>query len=606
MKQRKKLSDIYLQNFIKIIITLFISIFILWAFYDFFIDYRNPATSFKNFTINEKKNLLKEVVNNTITYIDYKYNLIENGLKAKIKEETYQASQIINTLYVRYNKCLPSDQNVSIIKDTLRAIKYQNGIGYFFAFDLNGIEQVFADRPELEGRNLLNLRDAKGNYVLQDMIKIVKEKKEGFYTYYWTKPGEKNKQLIYKKIAYIKYFKPLKWIIGTGLYFDDTEDEIQKSVKEYIKKLKFGKNNKGRIFIIQPIRENGKLHKIRYILPDKSPVTLKKILPDNNTIEGKIIKNNLLTKCFNSQEGVYTTCHLSSSLSGVKNNHKLTYSKYFKKWNWVIVAGVPLDDMYNIINAQKQSLLKSLLLKLFSAFIIILLAIFIAFKMFKKTNYQIKQDFLKIISKLKNNFALEKIDNKTIDTEELFEITEIVNSLIEHIEENNKILEAYFNKRNIVNYIINENGYFEKINATFTEKVGYSIEDLQNIYAFDIIHKDFKEEAKERTFRRLKGEYIEPYYECKVITKTGEEKWFLLITNHIYLESINKNIILGSAIEITDYKTLTEELNEQYNLFKTLIDSLHVPVWVFKAESNTFQTANKYFYEYFEMEKNVI
>ena len=606
MKQRKKLSDIYLQNFIKIIITLFISIFILWAFYDFFIDYRNPATSFKNFTINEKKNLLKEVVNNTITYIDYKYNLIENGLKAKIKEETYQASQIINTLYVRYNKCLPSDQNVSIIKDTLRAIKYQNGIGYFFAFDLNGIEQVFADRPELEGRNLLNLRDAKGNYVLQDMIKIVKEKNEGFYTYYWTKPGEKNKQLIYKKIAYIKYFKPLKWIIGTGLYFDDTEDEIQKSVKEYIKKLKFGKNNKGRIFIIQPIRENGKLHKIRYILPDKSPVTLKKILPDNNTIEGKIIKNNLLTKCFNSQEGVYTTCHLSSSLSGVKNNHKLTYSKYFKKWNWVIVAGVPLDDMYNIINAQKQSLLKSLLLKLFSAFIIILLAIFIAFKMFKKTNYQIKQDFLKIISKLKNNFALEKIDNKTIDTEELFEITEIVNSLIEHIEENNKILEAYFNKRNIVNYIINENGYFEKINATFTEKVGYSIEDLQNIYAFDIIHKDFKEEAKERTFRRLKGEYIEPYYECKVITKTGEEKWFLLITNHIYLESINKNIILGSAIEITDYKTLTEELNEQYNLFKTLIDSLHVPVWVFKAESNTFQTANKYFYEYFEMEKNVI
>ncbi len=54
---------------------------------------------------------------------------------------------------------------------------------------MDGVMLLFADRPQMEGINLRNLQDTRGQYVIKDMIEIAKQSGEGFYEYHWTKPG---------------------------------------------------------------------------------------------------------------------------------------------------------------------------------------------------------------------------------------------------------------------------------------------------------------------------------------------------------------------------------------------------------------------------------
>ncbi len=603
MFKRESLSNIYYKNFIIIISIFLIFIFLLWAYFDVFVRYKETSKVISEQIIKEKKLLLKGVADNVINYINYNYNLTENNLKNTIKQETLEILSVLNVLYNKYHNKLPDKELISIIKDTLRTIRYKKNIGYFFAFDLNGIEQVFADRPELEGKNLINIKDAKGNFVVKDMIKIIKEKGEGFYTYYWSKPGLKKKKLIHKKIAFIKYFKPFKWVVGTGIYYDDMEKEVKRKIKEYIENYHFDEEQKGRIFIVKPLLEKNTITGIKYITPDKGKAFLNKIIPSNLISEERITKD-FLNKCFNSENGAFIQCHPTIHSNNFKP--KLTYAKYYPKWQWVIVAGTNLKNIDVVINKQKKKLLIHFVEEFIGVLIFMIFIFLFLNKLFSKTNKRIKKEFSNIIKDLRNDFSFEKIDNSKVEIEELYELSEIINSLIENIKENNEILSAYFNKQYIANFIVNEDGYFGKVNKAFEEISGYKQDEVKSMKFYTFIHPDYKDEVVERGFKRLRGEFVTQYYECKIITKSGHVKWILLLNKHIFLKTKGKYILLGTALDITEQKTLIEKLNEQYNLFKTLIDSLSIPVWVFDVASNTFKVVNKNFYDYFEIKENVI
>ncbi len=80
-----------------------------------------------------------------------------------------------------------------IIIDALRPIRYNNQRGYYFITRLDGVEILFADRPEMEGLNLIDMQDTQGKFVIRDMIEIINKSGEGFYRYTWTKPNEAGK-----------------------------------------------------------------------------------------------------------------------------------------------------------------------------------------------------------------------------------------------------------------------------------------------------------------------------------------------------------------------------------------------------------------------------
>jgi methyl-accepting chemotaxis protein len=77
--------------------------------------------------------------------------------------------------------------------------------------------------PALDGKDLSDYKDPNGKKLFIEMVKVCKEKGEGYVDYQWPKPG-KDKPV--PKISFVKLYKPWGWVIGSGIYIDGVAAEI--------------------------------------------------------------------------------------------------------------------------------------------------------------------------------------------------------------------------------------------------------------------------------------------------------------------------------------------------------------------------------------------
>lgn len=89
--------------------------------------------------------------------------------------------------------------------------------GYFFLYDMDGRNLMHPRQPELMGRNLWEMRDAKGQPIIQQLIGKAREG-GGYVQYVWQKPSS---QQITPKLGYVVSLPRWNWMLGTGLYLDD-------------------------------------------------------------------------------------------------------------------------------------------------------------------------------------------------------------------------------------------------------------------------------------------------------------------------------------------------------------------------------------------------
>ncbi len=85
-------------------------------------------------------------------------------------------------------------------------------------------------RPELDGKELGEMKDPNGNRLFIGFVDVVKSKGAGFYSYLWPKPGFDQPV---PKISYVKGFAPWGWIIGTGIYLDDVDAVFRQTAQMF-------------------------------------------------------------------------------------------------------------------------------------------------------------------------------------------------------------------------------------------------------------------------------------------------------------------------------------------------------------------------------------
>lgn len=110
-------------------------------------------------------------------------------------------------------------------KDAFPEFKKKNsgwykGENYVFVDDMNGTVLVNPPTPEIEGKNLIDMKDAKGKALIREFIETAKTKGSGWVDYWWPKPGESKPS---KKISYIKKAKMPNGemvIVGAGAYVE--------------------------------------------------------------------------------------------------------------------------------------------------------------------------------------------------------------------------------------------------------------------------------------------------------------------------------------------------------------------------------------------------
>jgi signal transduction histidine kinase len=91
---------------------------------------------------------------------------------------------------------------------------------YIFVLNLDGVELVNPAFPNLEGRNLLNMKDSQNKELVKEMLKVANTKGSGWVNYMWPKPGE---SVPTQKSTYVVKVKVgNEWmVVASGVYLAD-------------------------------------------------------------------------------------------------------------------------------------------------------------------------------------------------------------------------------------------------------------------------------------------------------------------------------------------------------------------------------------------------
>lgn len=108
-------------------------------------------------------------------------------------------------------------------KAAIRAMRYDDS-EYFWINDMHPRMIMHPGKPELEGTDLSNFADPTGKRLFLAFVETVQRDGAGFVNYLWPKLGYEEP---IGKISYVRGFSDWGWIVGSGVYTDDTWAQLK-------------------------------------------------------------------------------------------------------------------------------------------------------------------------------------------------------------------------------------------------------------------------------------------------------------------------------------------------------------------------------------------
>jgi len=160
---------------------------------------KNEMAQIRHSIFNERKNLIRTMVNRAVDYINYeRHRLVQKGVSIEeIKKQ---------------------------IIEGLDSYVYAQGEGYIFVLTDNGIGLLNRVQPEMVGKSLWDITDSNGIKVADSLIGGAGKVGGGFVQYKWNKPSLGRGV---PKISFVRKINDWGWVIGSGQYLDDIENNIQ-------------------------------------------------------------------------------------------------------------------------------------------------------------------------------------------------------------------------------------------------------------------------------------------------------------------------------------------------------------------------------------------
>jgi len=281
----------------------------------------------------EKENVMKNEVLRVYDHIKAQKRLTAAKMQANLKERVQEAHTILSSIY--NNNRDKSDQQIKkLITDTLRDLRFNGKRGYFFIYETNGVNVMHPILPHLQGKNLWDFKDIKGDYVIQNISDIAKKRGEGALIWWWKKPLDE--QTEYEKMGYVKYFAPFDWFIGTGDFIVDYEGQLQEELLSEIIKIRYGEDNY--IFIIDQEGIFLSHAKHSYIGTNRL---------DYKDADGVLVNKEILSIGKTGQG--FLSYMASVTASENKPSLKRSFVIGFDDWQWVIGSGIYLDGIADIV-----------------------------------------------------------------------------------------------------------------------------------------------------------------------------------------------------------------------------------------------------------------
>ncbi|PRR84304.1 Phytochrome-like protein cph2 [Clostridium vincentii] len=384
---------------------------------------------------------------------------------------------------------------------------------------LEGDVILYPVMPESEGSNILELKDAKGNYALQDEINLVNEQGEGYTTGYWINPNYNDNEG-YKKITFVKKFEKYNWYIGTGEYVDDVEKDIQQEILDRVDVIRFGSENDNYIFIdnFDGVELCNGVYK-EYV--DKNIWDLE----DKN---GTKIIQEQITIAKNSQDGGFMT-HYWKTPDTTDVFQKMTFVRAVPEWNWVIGSGVQFDELVNTIQENESKMKEEVMNRIKNIVGIVVLVMLMAF-IIAKTFVKRIQKSLDIFFDFLNNASWNyiKIDEQKVGYSEFKDLGIAINLMI---NERDRIEKAIRRMNNELNVRVQEGSKeLEELNSNIDKKLDEKTLELRNLLNMDGLTQMYNHKYM---FERLENEIIKAIED--------NEKICIIMFDIDYFKNINDN-----------------------------------------------------------------
>ena len=154
---------------------------------------------------------------------------LRNSYDREIKHQVESVITLLDGIYEKQtNGELTEEQAKEQAKYLVKGLKY-NESGYFWIDDLDANLVAHPILYKDEGKNRYDIEDQAGNKILQNILAVINKDKNGYTDFYYNKPNEKN---ISPKRAYSQLFEPYGWIVSTGNYVDDIDQEVLSKTTE--------------------------------------------------------------------------------------------------------------------------------------------------------------------------------------------------------------------------------------------------------------------------------------------------------------------------------------------------------------------------------------
>lgn len=297
--------------------------------------------------------------------VDIVYSMIEREMQTSRTSahiERFYGQRVKNTIQIAktvvdgYNQKYKAgsmsltDAKKAALKE-IKALRYDNGTGYIW---INDTSYPFPNMimhptvPSLDGQVLSSSKwntalGKKKNLFVAGVDKVTTSG-EGFVDYMWPKPTKTGLSAMQPKLSYVSLYAPWNWVLGTGVYVDDAEQDAVERLKNSVTSMFYGENDSGYFWI-----HNTESPIPRIIAHPLIPEWNGKVA-DSNKFKLKSGKNiyvdaNDALKRGNG-ETIYNHKWPKKTAKGIiPDVDKSSYFRHYKPLDWVIGSGIYLDDI---------------------------------------------------------------------------------------------------------------------------------------------------------------------------------------------------------------------------------------------------------------------
>lgn len=140
-----------------------------------------------------------------------------------------EVQSVISILQSEYDKSvkgeLTEDEAKKEACEIVRNMRYRDEQdGYFWIDATDSTLIMHPILAEQEGTKRNNIKDQNGTKIIQNIMKVANSSEGcGYNEFYYTKSDGKT---VAPKVAYSQIFKPWNWVVSTGNYVDDMNEQI--------------------------------------------------------------------------------------------------------------------------------------------------------------------------------------------------------------------------------------------------------------------------------------------------------------------------------------------------------------------------------------------